>query len=232
MSVFLLSDDISFPDPRSAEPDGLLAIGGDLSMDRLLLAYSQGIFPWYSEGSPILWWAPLPRPVIFPEKIVVSRSLRQTIGKGVFSVTMDSAFDAVIKECSAIDRRGQDGTWITGEMLDAYQRLYREGYAHSVECWCSGNLVGGLYGISLGAAFFGESMFSRTSNASKVALVTLARTLASWDFSLIDCQVETQHLRSLGAQNLKGDDFFAILRKAVERPTRRGPWSLPGDNKF
>ena len=172
MPIFRLSDDIIFPSPHLAEEDGLLAVGGDLSEERLLKAYSLGIFPWYSEGSPILWWSPDPRLVLFPEELRVSRSLRQCINKGIFDVTVNAAFDEVILSCAEAVRKNQSGTWITGDMIGAYTRLYHAGYALSVESWHDGRLVGGLYGVIMGKVFFGESMFAAMSNASKVALAT------------------------------------------------------------
>jgi leucyl/phenylalanyl-tRNA--protein transferase len=173
MSIALLSDKISFPPPYLAEEDGLLAVGGDLSQERLLKAYSIGIFPWYSEDSPILWWSPDPRLVLFPSELNVSRSLRQFINKGIFTVTMNTAFEQVIQCCADTSRTGQSGTWITDEMIRAYTGLHRAGHAHSVEAWHNSELVGGLYGIIMGRMFFGESMFTKMSNASKVAFVTL-----------------------------------------------------------
>ena len=216
MPVFRLTEDLLFPPPALAEKDGLLAMGGDLSRDRILLAYSMGIFPWYSEGSPVLWWSPDPRLVLIPEELKISRSLSQVIKKGIFSVTMDTAFNRVIRNCAEINRKGQQGTWITEEMLGAYISLHSAGYAHSVESWQSGDLVGGLYGIALGKAFFGESMFAIKSNASKVAFVTLVQYLKKLNFSFIDCQVTTEHLKSLGAKEVSRKKFLQILKKALE----------------
>ena len=216
MPVFRLTEDLLFPPPALAKEDGLLAVGGDLSKDRILLAYSMGIFPWYSDDSPILWWSPDPRLVLTPEGLKVSRSLSQVIKKGVFSVTMDTAFDRVIRNCAEISRKGQHGTWITEEMIGAYIRLHCAGYAHSVESWDSGELVGGLYGIALGKAFFGESMFAIKSNASKVAFVTLVEYLKKLNFSLIDCQVTTEHLKSLGAKEVERKKFLQMLKEALK----------------
>lgn len=216
MPVFRLSNKIIFPAPELAEKDGLLAIGGDLSEERLIAAYSMGIFPWFSEGYPILWWSPDPRLVLFPDELKVSRSLRKIIKKGIFNVTMNTAFEEVIRNCSEIDRKGQDRTWITEDMMEAYARLHKSGYAHSVESWHNGKLVGGLYGIVLGKLFFGESMFSRMSNASKVAFVTLVERLKELDFKLIDCQVTTEHLISLGAREVPRKRFLEMLREALE----------------
>ena len=216
MPVFRLTEDLLFPPPALAEEDGLLAVGGDLSRDRILLAYSMGIFPWYSDSSPILWWSPDPRLVLIPAELKVSRSLRQVIKKGVFSVTMDTTFERVIRNCAEVNRRGQQGTWITEEMIGAYIRLHCAGYAHSVESWDSGELVGGLYGIALGKVFFGESMFAIKSNASKVAFITLVQYLKKLSFSFIDCQVTTEHLKSLGAKEVSRKKFLQMLKKALE----------------
>jgi len=215
MPVFRLTKELLFPPPALAEEDGLLAVGGDLSKDRILLAYSMGIFPWYSDGSPILWWSPDPRLVLIPGELKISRSLSQVIRKGVFSVTMDAAFDRVIRNCAEINRKGEHGTWITEEMISAYISLQSAGYAHSVESWQSGELVGGLYGISLGKAFFGESMFAIKSNASKVAFVTLVENLRKLDFSFVDCQVTTEHLKSLGAKEVGRKNFLQMLKEAL-----------------
>ena len=226
MPLFRLTDEPVFPSPDLAEEDGLLAIGGDLSEERILRAYSMGIFPWYSEEYPILWWSPDPRLVLMPEELKISRSLRQTIKKGMFTVTFDTAFDEVIRNCSEVHRNNEGSTWITREMREAYTRLYQEGFAHSVESWYGGELAGGLYGIALGGAFFGESMFTLRSNASKIAFVRLVQTLVKWKFSLIDCQVTTEHLMGLGAREIPRCRFMAMLRKAVELPTRRGKWTV------
>jgi leucyl/phenylalanyl-tRNA---protein transferase len=215
MSIALLSDKIFFPSPKLAEEDGLLAVGGDLSQERLLKAYSMGIFPWYSEDSPILWWSPDPRLVLFPAELKVSRSLRQFVKKGIFSVTVNTAFEQVIQCCADSSRKGQSGTWITEEMMHAYTQLHRSGYAHSVEAWHDGELVGGLYGIILGRMFFGESMFAKMSNASKVAFVTFVEDLQQRHFKLIDCQVRTEHLVSLGAREIPRTDFLKRLKQAL-----------------
>lgn len=207
-----------FPDPALAErdPDGLLALGGDLAPARLLNAYRQGIFPWYSEHDPILWWSPDPRMVLFPEELEVSRSLRKSLRRGHFSVSMDQAFDNTIQNCSG-PRKDDAGTWLQPEMIQAYQELHRQGHAHSVETWLDGELVGGLYGIALGGVFFGESMFSRTSDASKTALVFLVETLLAHGFSLIDCQVYSAHLESLGACEIPRQDFQRRLGHEVDK---------------
>jgi leucyl/phenylalanyl-tRNA--protein transferase len=227
--IFRLTKELAFPSPELAEEEGILAVGGDLSKKRLLLAYSMGIFPWYSDDSPVLWWSPDPRLVLFPEKLNVSRSLNQTIRKDIFNVTFDAAFESVIKHCASIKRGKDTGTWITDDMIDAYTRLHCSGYAHSVEVWHKDRLVGGLYGISLGAAFFGESMFSKVSNASKIALVTLAQQLKKWKFSVIDCQVTTGHLKSLGAEEIPRSEFLEILQKALKRPARKGLWKFDSE---
>ena len=218
-----------FPDVVLAlrEPDGLLAVGGDLSPARIIAAYRQGIFPWYSEGQPILWWSPDPRSVLFPEHLKVSRSLRKTLRKNRFKVTVDEAFQQVM-ECCAAPRQGESGTWITPEMKRAYQRLHDIGVAHSVECWEGDELAGGLYGIAIGQVFFGESMFSRRSDASKVAFVHLVEMLRRWGFGLIDCQVASQHLASLGAVSIPRMQFVRMLNKLCARPAREGDW-LSGD---
>jgi leucyl/phenylalanyl-tRNA--protein transferase len=225
MPVFQLSKKLIFPPPELAEKDGLLAVGGDLSKKRLVLAYSMGIFPWYSEGFPILWWSPDPRLILIPEELTLSRSLRQVIKKNMFKVTMDTAFEEVIRNCAEAPRKKNEGTWITEDMIEAYIRLHHSGVAHSVESWRNGELVGGLYGVALGKAFFGESMFSKTSNASKVAFAELVRQLTAWDFTLIDCQVTTNHLISFGAKEVSRDEFMRILHHALEMPGVKGKWN-------
>ncbi len=221
--IFKLSDELLFPPPVLAREDGLLAVGGDLSVERLLLAYSMGIFPWYSEGDPLLWWSPDPRMVLFPEEFHCSRRLARTMNQRVFKVTYDQAFAQVVEGCAA-PRSSQGETWIVPEMQEAYIRLHEEGWAHSVECWQDENLVGGLYGVSLGGVFFGESMFSKVANSSKVALASLAGQLTAWDFDLIDCQMNTSHLVSLGAREISGLEFSRLLKTSLQRPTRRGKW--------
>ena len=224
MPLFRLTDDLVFPPPQLALEEGLLAVGGGLSRERLLLAYSMGIFPWYSEGEPILWWSPDPRMVLFPERLHVSKSLRQTLRSGRFEVTMDQAFRRVIRACADAPGRGSEGTWITPAMIAAYTDLHEAGYAHSVEAWRDGELAGGLYGVSLGACFFGESMFSAQSNASKAALAGLTERLMAWGFGLIDCQVANDHLRSLGAEEVSRERFLLLLAEGLRTPTRRGKW--------
>jgi leucyl/phenylalanyl-tRNA--protein transferase len=224
MPVYLLSKKIIFPSPESAEEDGLLAVGGDLSEKRLLLAYSKGIFPWYSEGFPILWWSPDPRLVLIPGELRVSRSLNQTIRKGVFSITIDKAFREVINRCAMIHRKKDGGTWITPEMIGAYIRLYESGFAHSIESWYGDELAGGLYGVSLGGAFFGESMFAEKPDASKVAFVKLVLNLSRWGYKLIDCQVTTSHLINFGAREIPRREFMLLLNDALNMPKGGGKW--------
>ena len=221
-------DSTPFPPPEQAlrEPDGLLAVGGSLSPRRLLAAYRVGIFPWYSEGQPVLWWSPDPRAVLYPGSLHVSRSLRRTVRGGRFSVTMDQDFAAVVDGCAA-PRSDQSGTWITAPMRQAYLLLHRRGYAHSVEVRLDGELVGGLYGVALGGAFFGESMFSRCSNASKVALVYLDATLAASGFRVIDCQIPSEHLLRLGAVEISRAVFSRILESTCVEPQRGGRWTVP-----
>jgi len=217
---------MAFPPPEMAEENGLLAVGGDLSEKRLLLAYSLGVFPWYSAGSPILWWSPDPRLILIPEELRVSRSLRQIIKKGIYSVTMDVAFDMVIGNCAAGRGRKEEGTWITDEMIKAYNRLHELGYAHSVEVWRDGSLVGGLYGVAMGAVYFGESMFSEMKDASKVALVKLVGYLIEKGYQLIDCQVPTEHLISMGAKEVSREEFQVMFKKAMKVSMEPGKWSL------
>lgn len=226
MPVYRLSDELVFPDPTLAEEGGLLAVGGDLRPERLVLAYRHGIFPWYSEGRPILWWCPSPRLVLFPSELVVRRSLRKVLRRAPYRITMDERFADVIEACASIPRPGQHGTWITEAMRAAYIELHHLGLAHSVEAWEGDELVGGLYGVSLGTAFFGESMFARRSDASKIAFVHLVRQLQKWDFDLVDCQVVTEHLVSFGAREIDLDEFLERLDRATDRPTRRGKWTL------
>jgi leucyl/phenylalanyl-tRNA--protein transferase len=226
MPVFQLSDEYIFPPPELAEESGLLAVGGDLCEERLLLAYSMGIFPWYSGDDPILWWSPDPRLVLLPDDLKISRSLMQTINKGTFKVTMDTAFESVIKACATVNRKDDGDTWITSDMIDAYIGLHKSGYAHSVESWYDGELVGGLYGISLGSAFFGESMFTKKSNASKVAFAFLVQQLSKWDFTLIDCQITTAHLKSFGAIEISRSEFLEQLQSSLNIDERKNRWKV------
>ena len=216
-----------FPDPARAEPDGLLAVGGDLSPERLLAAYGEGIFPWYSEG-PILWWSPDPRLVLEPDRLHVPRSLRKTIRQGRYRVSADLAFEAVIGRCATRERPGQAGTWITDDMREAYVQLHRLGFAHSFEAWEGATLAGGLYGVSLGAAFFGESMFADRPDASKVAFVRAVGWLAQRKVNLLDCQVRTEHLVRFGAREVARRVFLRRLASALREPTHKGRWSLEG----
>lgn len=215
-----------FPDPETADPDGLLATGGNLDVDTLLSAYSQGIFPWYSEDSPILWWSPDPRLVLFPENYKASKSLLQTIKKNVFEIKFDESFEQVIHHCAHVKRKGQTGTWITPEMEDAYIKLHKAGYVHSVETYCNKKLVGGLYGVSIGAAFFGESMFYLMRDASKVAFHYLMSRLEQWKFRLVDAQQSTQHLKSLGATEIPRKQFLVYVKEAIKEKSKTGKWKL------
>lgn len=214
MSVFLLGKKLIFPSVQLADPDGLLAYGGDLSSERLLLAYREGIFPWYSEP-PILWWSPDPRFVLFPEEIKISASMKQVFRKNLFTITFDQDFAGVIAGCKNSPRPGQDGTWITSSVEAAYIKLHKEGYAHSVECWYEGQLAGGFYGIQLGKCFFGESMFARVSNASKAAFITFVKRAQEEGIEMIDCQVHTEHLESLGARFIDRDTFITTIKRLI-----------------
>jgi leucyl/phenylalanyl-tRNA--protein transferase len=226
MPVYLLGDEILFPPVDDAE-NGLLAVGGDLSPERLVAAYSQGIFPWYSEGEPILWHSPDPRFVLTTESFRVPRRLERTRRTNSrLRLSLDEAFEDVIEACSRAPRPGQRGTWITEEMKAAYVELHRLGFAHSAEAWRREELAGGLYGVSLGGAFFGESMFARASDASKIAFAALVEQLARWKIDLIDCQVETSHLARFGARSLSRARYLEALRRELSKPTRRGRWSF------
>lgn len=229
MPVFLLSDNLTFPPAHFARKDGLLAIGGDLSQERLLLAYRSGIFPWYSPGEPILWWSPDPRLVLYPDEIHISRSLKKTIKNQHFQITTDNAFSQVIEACakSRLDLNQQ--TWIVPEMIQAYQRLHQSGYAHSVEAWYKGRLAGGLYGLALGKTFSGESMFTYNTDASKTAFVYLAAFVKALGFHMIDCQVRTEHLIRFGGREIPRRIFLNQLKKAVEFNDFRGKWNLDQD---
>jgi leucyl/phenylalanyl-tRNA---protein transferase len=223
MPVYQLIDEVIFPPVEYAQEDGLLAVGGDLSPDRLVAAYGNGIFPWYGDGDPVLWWSPDPRFVLFIKELHVSRSMRQFIKKEALQITFDKAFQEVIYSCSK-PRPGQNGTWITREMREAYVHLYRLGLAHSVEAWKEGTLVGGLYGVSLGLVFFGESMFSLEPNASKAALIRVHSFLSARGFILIDCQVESHHLGTLGARFIDRAKFSQILQDSGKHDTLKGDW--------
>ncbi len=224
MPVYRLDDRIVFPPVEKTEPSGLLAVGGDLRPERLLLAYASGIFPWYDEGLPILWHSPNPRFVLNASQIHVHKSIDKQIRRKRYEIKLDLQFREVMRRCGATRRPGQQGTWITAEMLDAYERLFDLGLAHSVEAYEGGKLVGGLYGVSLGGAFFGESMFAEAPDASKVAFVTLVRQFVRWGMELLDCQVHTEHLARFGAVLWPRDRYVEELATALEAPTRRGPW--------
>jgi leucyl/phenylalanyl-tRNA--protein transferase len=229
MPVFRLSSDIAFPPPHLAIREGLLAVGGDLSVDRLIAAYSQGVFPWYAEDDPILWWSPDPRLVLYPHELHISRSLRRLLKKGRFSFTLDRAFADVIRGCAAVRGEDHPGTWIVPEMITAYMHLHAAGLAHSVEAWSEGQLAGGLYGVSLGRTFFGESMFTRVSNASKAALAVMVQNLSCQGFDLIDCQVSTPHLMQFGSREIPRARFLRELHTSLRHRTLKGIWDFkPG----
>ncbi len=215
----------AFPDPHTAEEDGLLGYGGDLSSDRLLSAYKQGIFPWYKEGEPILWWSPNPRLLLYPEKFIVRKSFKRVLRSAKFSVTFDKHFSEVITSCASIYREGQEASWITNDMEKAYIRLHKEGFAHSVEVHLEDKLVGGLYGLAIGKAFFGESMFSLVSDSSKVAFKALSDVLGSRGYDFIDCQMKTSHMVRLGAQTVEREIFLEALEATIHKPTDWGSWS-------
>ncbi len=226
MTIYRLDLEPVFPPPSEAEPSGLLAVGGDLSSPRLLAAYAAGIFPWYEDPQPILWFSPDPRWLLLPSELRVSRRLARTLRQRKFEVTLDGAFDRVIGACASVRRVGAQGTWITPAMLEAYQQLFELGFAHSAEAWLAGELVGGVYGVSLGGGFFGESMFTLRPDASKVAFATLVMQLADWGFDWVDCQVHTPHLEKLGARAWPRAAFLVALRDTLRRETRRGTWQL------
>lgn len=225
MPVYLLTDDLVFPPPERASREGVVAIGGDARPERLLLAYGQGIFPWPADGMPLLWFSPDPRFVLIPREAHVGRTLRKRVRRGDFEVRFDTNFRAVIEACAEAPRPGQDGTWITDSLVAGYCALHERGFAHSIEAWRDGRLVGGLYGVSLGRAFFGESMFAREDDASKVAFAVLLAHLVRWDFHFIDCQVRTEHLERFGAVDWPRTRFLRLLRHALTLETRVGPWT-------
>ena len=227
MPVYRLTHELVFPPVHFAET-GLLAVGGDLSRDRLLLAYRSGIFPWYSEGEPILWWAPDPRMVLFPNEFHCSRSLRRFLNKNPFRITLNQAFPEVIRACATIPRRKEDGTWITDAMEQAYIDLHKAGYAMSIECWQGDTLAGGIYGVALGGCFFGESMFSRATNGSKVAIYTVVEAAKAWGMPFIDCQVANDHLSSLGAREISRREFMKHLERGLKTRLHADAWrTLP-----
>jgi leucyl/phenylalanyl-tRNA---protein transferase len=229
MIPWLRSGDPFPPVERALEePNGLLAAGADLSVARLITAYERGIFPWYSDGQPVLWWSPDPRMVLFPDKLKIPRSLKKRLARRDYEVTADSAFEEVIRGCAA-PRRGHDGTWITEDMTEAYVRLHRAGYAHSIETWIGGRLAGGLYGVALGRMYYGESMFTRVPDASKIALVHLVRQLERLDFGMIDCQMATAHLARFGACEIPRAGFVRKLGELVNYPRTARKWRLDND---
>ena len=217
--------ELRFPPVDLANKDGILAYGGDLRTERIMLAYQKGIFPWYSEETPILWWAPDPRFVLFPEDLKVSKSMRKVLRSNEFKITFDTAFHEVLRNCQVMPRDGQDGTWITAELFDAYLEIHQKGFAHSVEVWREGELVGGLFGVSLGGIYFGESMFSKASNASKAGFITLVQKMHQKGIQLVDCQVHTNHLESLGAKHISRDHFTHNLDVLLEADTFKGSWT-------
>lgn len=226
--ITLLSADTTFPDPECADPGGLLAVGGDLGVKRLLSAYRNGIFPWYNDEHPILWWTPDPRPIIMPHWLTLDSRFRRFLRNHPFEVSVDTDFQAVVSTCSAIGRPGQAGTWLTSEMIRAYVRLHQAGYAHSVECRLDGQLVGGIYGVSLGRAFFGESMFHRVPSASKVAFTHLVWLLADIKHHFMDCQQATPHVMRFGAREIPRRTFTNMVRAACAHQTDPAAWSTPG----
>ncbi|GMQ92197.1 MAG: leucyl/phenylalanyl-tRNA--protein transferase [Gammaproteobacteria bacterium] len=224
------NSNFEFPPVESATPEGLLAVGGNLSSKQLLKAYRRGIFPWYNADQPVLWWSPDPRLALFPEDLIISRSLKKILKKEPFRITLDQCFKDVLQGCAAPRQtRDEPGTWITHDMIEAYQRLHELGYAHSVETWQDDTLVGGLYGVSIGGCFFGESMFSTVSNASKTAFIHLVQQLQRWGFALIDCQVTTSHLVSLGAVEISRSDFLEKLELCLEQQDKIGLWQFDND---
>lgn len=225
MPVFWLTDEISFPPPELANEDGILAIGGDLSTERLLLAYSLGLFPWFNPDDPILWWSPDPRFVLFPDQLKVAKSMRPYFNQNKFTITFDTHFQEVMTACQMQYRKGQaGGTWITDEMISSYTELNKMGFAHSVEVWQGDELVGGLYGIALGKIFFGESMFAKVSNASKFGFISLVKKLEELDFWLIDCQQRTNHLESLGGEFINRKEFLDFMKKNKNEKTLQSNW--------
>ena len=226
MPIYMLTDELRFPPPEGASDEGIVAVGGDFRPERLLLGYAQGIFPWPSEGLPLLWFSPDPRFVLVPGSAHIPRSLKKRMRRAPFEIRFDTAFDRVIEACAEARRPGQRGTWIISDLVSGYQRLHQLGFAHSIEAWRGDQLVGGLYGVGLGRIFFGESMFAREDDASKIAFATLLAQLSAWDFALVDCQVHTEHLERFGAEERPRAEFLSILRGAVVAETRRGPWQL------
>lgn len=224
MPVYMLSDDLVFPPPNLATKEGLLAVGGDLRPERILLAYREGIFPWYSDDQPILWWSPDPRLVLYLDEFKYSKSLRKIIKRQLFQVTYNKNFDMVIHECGRTRIDNSEGTWITPQMEQAYSELHSLGHAHSVEAWCDGKLAGGLYGLSIGSVFFGESMFSAVPNASKVCLAALVHKVRQMDYQFIDCQVPTDHLKRLGAREIPREAYIRELKCATHKSVNNVQW--------
>lgn len=225
MPVYLLDETCDFPPPEGAE-DGIVAIGGDLSLQRLLNAYKDGIFPWYSEGEPIIWWSPDPRFVLKPSDLHISKSMHRVLNSTAFRVTLDTAFPLIIRQCAEVSRKEEDGTWITEDMIAAYCALYESGYAHSVEVWKEDILVGGIYGVSLGRIFFAESMFHTETNASKLAFIRLIQLLKQKEFLLLDAQVYTKHVSSLGAKEIPRNEFMQTLQKGLQYESWVGKWKF------
>jgi leucyl/phenylalanyl-tRNA--protein transferase len=226
MPIYMLTDELRFPPPEGASAEGIVAVGGDFRPERLLLGYAQGIFPWPSDGLPLLWFSPDPRFVLLPARAHIARSLRKRMRKNPFEIRFDTAFGEVIRACAETRRPGQRGTWIIEELVEGYEALHALGFAHSIEAWRDGTLVGGLYGVGLGRVFFGESMFAHEPDASKCAFATLLAQLCAWRFQLIDCQVHTEHLERFGAEEVPRSEFLALLRTAVGAESRRGHWRL------
>ncbi|MEZ4317281.1 MAG: leucyl/phenylalanyl-tRNA--protein transferase [Myxococcota bacterium] len=229
MPVYRIPRQHVFPDPELADPSGLLGVGPDVHPERVLLAYHMGIFPWYSEGQPVYWWSPDPRVVLFPGELTIPRSLGKRIRQRPYRITMDLAFEEVMRRCGEIARPDQPGTWITTEMLASYAALHRAGHAHSIEAWEGDTLVGGLYGVSVGALFAGESMFAVRPDASKIAFVHFVRQFQAWGGALIDCQVETDHLARFGARGISRREYLRRLRECASKPAREGPWEFDRD---
>ncbi|WPD22427.1 MAG: leucyl/phenylalanyl-tRNA--protein transferase [Candidatus Electrothrix scaldis] len=231
MPVFRLPQEIVFPDPQLAEPDGLLAVGGDLSPGRIIAAYHQGIFPWYSDNEPILWWSPVPRLVLLPEEFHLPKRLARTLRKNIFEVRADTAFAQVISSCATVRQEAGEGTWITKDMQEAYVQLHNLGFAHSLETWFEGELVGGLYGICLDRFFFGESMFSRRNDASKVALTTFMQNAEHLNIRAIDCQMTTKHMLRFGSRERNREEFDELLEQFIQQIRPQAPWRLLGQDK-
>jgi leucyl/phenylalanyl-tRNA--protein transferase len=225
LPVYLLDEKIVFPSVEGAI-NGVLAVGGDLSVQRLIEAYKKGIFPWYNEGEPILWWSPAKRFILFLEELHISKSMRRVINSGIFTVSFDTNFPEIIHHCAGVSRGGETGTWITQDMIEAYTALYEAGYAHSVEVWKDNKIVGGLYGVSLGRCFFAESMFHLETNASKFALIELVEFLKQHGFKFLDAQVYTEHVETMGAKNISRKEFMRLLQEGLQYETLKGKWTL------